>query len=71
MVQRDDKSAYLTKIGEVFVQKFWLSRLLPRSVLLVDTLADDIVKVKGTQKYPFSSYKSPQCVVIVVVVVYI
>ena len=31
----------------------------------------DIVKVKGTQKYPFSSYKSPQCVVIVVVVVYI
>ena len=29
----------------------------------------DIIKVKGTQNYPFSSYQSPQCVVIVVVVV--
>ena len=37
----------------------------------IRTLAADIVKVKGTQNYPFSSYKSPQCVVIVVVVVYI
>ena len=38
---------------------------------LLRSLEVDIVKVKGTQKYPFSSYKSPQCVVIVVVVVYI
>ena len=30
-----------------------------------------LLSVKGTQNYPFSSYKSPHCVVIVVVVVYI
>ena len=28
-VQRDDKSACIAKIGEVFVQKFRLRRLLP------------------------------------------
>ena len=51
----------------------WVNKTSDRAATLpvIPTLAVDIVKVKGTQKYPFSSYKSPQCVVIVVVVVYI
>ena len=38
-----EKLAYLTKIVTVLDQKFWLSCLLPRTILLaLDTGADDV-----------------------------
>ena len=41
--QRVEKLAYLTKIVTVLDQKFWLSLLLPRTILLtLDTSADDV-----------------------------